>query len=230
MKQLQTRAIVLNRTNYGEADRIVTVLTPEHGKLTLMARGVRREQSKLAGGIELFSVVELSYIQGRGDMQTLTSSRLVHYYSHIVQSIEHVQLGYELIKLFHRATEDQPEPVYFELLKTTFDALDQTSLSTELIRLWFQAQLLRYGGHSPNLRTDTASHNLRPDGIYSFDFEAVAFASDPAGRFSASHIKFLRLVFSGHSPRMLSRINEVDALLPDCVTLVRTMLQTYIRI
>lgn len=230
MKQSQTRAIVLNRTNYGEADRIVTVLTPEHGKLTLMARGVRREQSKLAGGIELFSVVELSYIQGRGDIATLTSARLVHYYSHIVQNIEHVQLGYELIKLLHRATEDQPEPVYFELLETAFIALDETNLSTELIRLWFQAQLLRYGGHSPNLKTDAASHHLQPDGAYNFDFEAVAFVSHPEGRFNASHIKFLRLVFSGHSPRMLSRIDGVDELLPDCVTLVRTMLQTYIRI
>ena len=56
MKQLVTEVIILARTDYGEADRILTVLSPEYGKLRLLAKGVRRVKSKLAGGIELFSV------------------------------------------------------------------------------------------------------------------------------------------------------------------------------
>ena len=46
----RTQAIVLRRTNYGEADRILQLLTPE-GKKSVMAKGVRKEKSKLAGGI-----------------------------------------------------------------------------------------------------------------------------------------------------------------------------------
>ena len=46
---LRTKCIILRRTNYGEADRILTVLTPEHGQLSVMARGVRKEKSRLAG-------------------------------------------------------------------------------------------------------------------------------------------------------------------------------------
>lgn len=230
MNQLQTRAIILSRTDYGEADRIVTVLTPEQGKLSLMARGVRRIKSKLAGGIELFSVTEISYIKGRGQIDTLTSARLVHYYASIVQDIDRVQLGYELIKLLHRATEDQPEPEYFELLEASFIALDTATISTDLIRLWFQAQLLRYAGHSPNLRTDTAGDKLTPGQHYSFDFESVAFMIHPEGHFSSDHVKFLRLVFSGNSTQVLSHIKGLSGLLPDCLPLVHTMLQTYIRI
>jgi len=230
VNQLQTRAIVLTRTDYGEADRIISVLTPEKGKLTLMARGVRRVKSKLAGGIELFSVAEISYIHGRGQIGTLTSARLVHYYSNIVHSIERVQLGYELIKLLHRATEDQPESEYFELLEAAFVALDTPTISIDLIRLWFQAQLLRYAGHSPNLKTDTSDNKLVAGKLYSFDFEAVAFTIHPEGHFSSDHIKFLRLVFSGNSLDVLSHIQGFDALLPDCAPLVQTMLQTYIRI
>ena len=56
MNQLVTDGIVLSRVNYGEADRIIKLLTPEAGKLSLMARGVRKPKSKLAGGIELFSI------------------------------------------------------------------------------------------------------------------------------------------------------------------------------
>ena len=51
---LRTHAIVLRRTNYGESDRILSLLTPE-GKIAVLARGVRKEKSRLAGGIELFS-------------------------------------------------------------------------------------------------------------------------------------------------------------------------------
>lgn len=230
MNQLQTRAIILNRTDYGEADRIISLLTPEHGKLSLMARGVRRAKSKLAGGIELFSIADISYIKGRGQIGTLTSARLVHYYASIVQSIDRVQLGYELIKLLNRATEDQPEPEYFELLEAAFAALDVPTISTGLIRLWFEAQLLRYGGHSPNLKTDTKGDRLAADKPYNFDFDFVAFTVHGEGRFSSGHIKFLRLVFSGNVPQVLCHINDLDSLLPDSVTLVQTMLQTYIRI
>ena len=53
MKQQTTKAIVLRRTNYGEADRIVTFLTPV-GKIRAMVKGVRGSKGKWAGGIGLF--------------------------------------------------------------------------------------------------------------------------------------------------------------------------------
>src|ERR1700691_3575599 len=114
MKPLLTQGIVLKRVNYGEADRIVTFLTPERGKLSLMARGVRKVKSKLAGGIELFSVSDLTFIEGRRDIGTLISSRLETHYGSIIKNIDRVQLGYELIELLNRATEDHPESAYFD--------------------------------------------------------------------------------------------------------------------
>lgn len=65
MKTTRTRAIVLRRTNYGEADRILQLITPE-GRQSVMARGVRREKSKLAGGIELFAVSDVVLGEGKG--------------------------------------------------------------------------------------------------------------------------------------------------------------------
>ena len=61
-----TSAIILKRVDYGEADRILTLLTPDHGKLSLMAKGVRKIKSKLAGGIELFSISTITFAEGRG--------------------------------------------------------------------------------------------------------------------------------------------------------------------
>jgi DNA repair protein RecO (recombination protein O) len=56
MKTIVTKGIVLTRTDYGEADRILHFLTPDQGKIAGIAKGVRKSKSKLAGGIELFSV------------------------------------------------------------------------------------------------------------------------------------------------------------------------------
>ena len=55
-KDIRTKAFVLKRTNYREADRILNLITPE-GKISAIARGARREKSKLAGGIEMFCLI-----------------------------------------------------------------------------------------------------------------------------------------------------------------------------
>jgi DNA repair protein RecO (recombination protein O) len=230
VKQFVTRGIVLARTDYGEAARILTLLTPDHGKLRLMARGVRKPKSKLAGGIELFSTADITFIRGRGEIGTLISARLIKYYSTIVQDIGRVQLGYELIKILHRATEDQPEAEYFNLLEQAFSALDDADINLELIRTWFKAQLLKQAGHSPNLKTDTAGQKLTPDQTYSFDFETMAFTLHDNGKFTAAHIKTLRLLFSSHPPQDIHKVQGLSKLLTDLSPLVHTMLTSYIRV
>jgi DNA repair protein RecO (recombination protein O) len=214
MKQLVTPAIILARTDYGEADRILTMLTPEYGKLRLLAKGVRRVKSKLAGGIELFSVSTITFIQGKtsGGLGTLVSTRLVKHYGHIVQDLERTMLGYELIKQLNRITEDVAEEEYFTLLQAVFEALDDAAVPLPLITFWFQTQLLALGGRTPNLHTDAAGGKLLPDAGYDFNFDDMCFAGRERGRFRADHIKFLRLSFAGHPPKILAQVQGSEAL------------------
>jgi DNA repair protein RecO len=221
---------VLTRTDYGEADRIVTLLTPEYGKLRLMARGVRKVKSRLAGGIELFSISEIGFVQGRGELGTLISARLIEHYGLIIRDIERVQQGYTLIKMLHRATEDQTEPEYFGLLQQTLAALNDPAISLELIGLWFQAQLLRLSGHTPNLRTDTSGQALAPAEHYLFDFDSVAFRPHAEGQSTAAHIKVLRLLCSDNPPQAITQVQGLAELLPDVAPLITTMRSTYIRV
>lgn len=230
MNQIQTTGIILSRTDYGEADRIITVLTPNQGKLRLMAKGVRKSNSKLAGGIELFSVSQLSYLKGRGEIGTLISTRLVSHYGNIVKNIERVQLGYSLIKMLNKTTEDQPEEAYFELLQKGFEALDDDSINNVLINLWFQSQLLSLDGHMPNLITDSSGNDLNKDNTYEFDIDAVAFMIKPDGHFTADHIKCLRLLFGGNSPTVLSRVEGMSVLLDDLEPLLRLLTSNYLRL
>lgn len=231
MNQLTATGIILSRTDFGEADRILTLLTPERGKLRLLAKGVRRVKSKLAGGIELFSVSEITYIQGRGEIGTLVSARLKQHYARIVQDLDRTMFGYELIKQLNKITEDEAEPEYFNLLQQTFAALDDAALPLELIRFWFGAQLLRLGGHMPNLRTDTAGHALDAAKTYQFTTDEMSFAPAPAGRTgrcAAADIKFLRLTFAGNQPKLLAQVQGNAQLLEKLAPLVATMLHTYV--
>lgn len=230
MKNQLTNGIILSRTDYGEADRILTVLTPDHGKLRLKARGVRKVKSKLAGGIELFSTSHITYIEGRGELGTLISTRLIKHYGRIVENIERVQLGYDLIKALNKATEDHPEAGYYELLEQAFVALNDADIDPSLIRTWFEASLLDLAGHSPNLKTDTNDQPLNTDQKYSFDFEAMAFAPRDSGKYAADHIKVLRLLFSSQPPATITKVQGVDTFLPAAAPLVRTMLTSYIRV
>lgn len=230
MKPLSTTGIILRRTNFGEADRIVTLLTPDYGKLRLMAKGVRKVKSKLAGGIELFSVSQISFIKGRGDIGTLISSRLVIHYGTIVKNLERTMLAYELIKRIDKATEDEPEAAYFELLQQAFIALADVHIDLTLIEVWFSMQLLKLAGHSPNLQTDPAGNRLTVGALYNFSFDDMVFVSAPAGRFNANHIKLLRLGFGQHQPKALQQVEGIETLLPATAPLIQTMLHTHIRI
>jgi DNA repair protein RecO (recombination protein O) len=230
MKPYTTQGIILTRLNYGEADRIITVLTPDHGKVRMIARGVRKIKSKLAGGIELFSVSHLTLVKGRGELQTLTASRLSKHYNHIVEDLDRTMIGYELIRQLNKATEEVPEADYFHLLQTALESLDDVAIKADLVAQWFSMQLLRLSGQSPNLKTDILGRALQADVSYDFNFESMAFYESSQGSLAVNHIKFLRLGFSGHKPELLQKIRDVDALYPLTSPLVQTMFKTYIRL
>jgi DNA repair protein RecO (recombination protein O) len=67
--------IVLRRVDYGETDRVLTVLTRDHGKLGVLARGVRRAGSRLAAATDLFARSTMQLARGRGELEVLTEAR-----------------------------------------------------------------------------------------------------------------------------------------------------------
>lgn len=229
MNAIVTTGIVLARTDFQEADRILTILTPDHGKIRVIAKGVRKVKSKLAGGIELFSISQISFIPGKKEVGTLVSTRLQQHFSHIAKEINRTMLGYDILKLFNRITEDSPESEYFELLSQSLADLDaQVDLDT--LKLWLYAQLLKMGGHQPNLTTDTNGAKLQAHQTYVFNFEDMAFAASPAGSFQANTIKLLRLCFSAPTGQRIERVQGSAALVPQCLQLVQAIISQYVKV
>ena len=223
MRQFRTQAIILNRTDYGEADRIISFLTPDHGKLKAIAKGVRKSKSKLAGGIELFSVSDISFIPGRKDISTVVSTRLIKHYGQIVKDLHRTNTGYELIKKLDKSTEDSPEPEYFFLLQTAFESLDDHALDLDAIILWFDMNLLKLSGHSPDLRTDVSGGKLLPDKNYDFDYERMRFAVSEQGSYGPRHIKLLRLAAQAKSPAVLQKVDQLKTIIKPPLALAQDL-------
>jgi DNA repair protein RecO (recombination protein O) len=228
--QIITKGIVLARTDFQEADRILTILTPDNGKLRVIAKGVRRPRSKLAGGIELLSVSDLTVLPGRSEISTLISSRLETHYGQIVQHIDRTMLAYDFMKRTNRVTEDAAGEEYFLILQRSLAALDDASIPGDLIDLWFVMQLLSVMGHLPNLQTDTEDQRLEPGQDYLFDFEHMAFRGQKDAPFNANHIKLLRLAYATQDPQVLGKVQGAEKCVPDALKLAKNLLQQNVRI
>ncbi|MGH7196271.1 MAG: DNA repair protein RecO [Candidatus Saccharimonadales bacterium] len=221
MQPLRTEAIILRRTNYGEADRILSFLTPERGKLSAIAKGVRRPKSKLAGGLELFAVCDVTLIEGRGELGVVTSARIQKFYGDILHDYDRMQLGYEMIKHINRVTETVSEPDFYYLLRDGLKYLNELKLDWRLVELWFRLRFQALLGHGLNLATDIDSKPLEAESAYNFEFSDMAFVKHPSGKFKADHLKLLRLA-NIKNPAVLGQVSGVDAVMDDCLWLVRT--------
>ena len=219
MKTLRAQAIVLRRTNYGEADRILQLLTPE-GRKSVMARGVRKEKSKLAGGIELFAISDVVIGEGKGELGVLTSAKLVHFYRHILQDYDRLQFGYLTIKLVTRASETVDEPEWFTLLSEVMMGLDVLTIPLPLIESWFYIRYAGLLGHDLNLELDIHGEKLKADETYRYDIGEQGLRPAPSGELTGEHIKLLRLI--GTRPlKVLVQIGGVGALLPESLRVTR---------
>ncbi len=226
MKRVVTEGVVLGRINYGESARILTVLTPDQGKLRLMAKGVRKERSKLAGGIELFCVNSITYIPGKGDIGTLVSSRLKVNLGDIVNDISKTMFGYDILKLLDKVTQEECDKVFYDLAVETLTAINNR-LNLALIEDWFAVRTLRALGHEPNFSSDTEGNKLDSSKRYEFDFEKMAFTSSNTGQYSSRHIKLLRL-FLTQPIKKLIVIEEIDKIATELQKPLKIMLIQFV--
>ncbi len=219
MKTYRTQAIVLRRTNYGEADRILQLLTPD-GRRGVMARGVRKEKSKLAGGIELFAISDIVIGEGKGDLGVLTSAKLVQFYRHILEDYDRLQFGYLAIKLVSRASDTVDEPEWFDLLSETMMGLDALTIPLPMIESWFYIRYASLLGHELNLELDITGVKLQADQTYRYDSGEQGLRPVVNGELTGAHIKLLRLIAT-RPLKVLVQIGGIGELLPECLRVVR---------
>ena len=125
MRSYTVEGIVIKRTNFGEADRLVTLFTKSWGKMTVIARGVRKLASKRAGALELFNEVKAQIVQGRGQLDTLAEVEIGNTFPSWRHKLGRITLAYQMCEAVDKLTADhQPHPQVYDILVT---ALSQIS-------------------------------------------------------------------------------------------------------
>lgn len=190
-QDLKTLGIVLKRINYGEADRILNLLTPE-GRVTAMAKGVRKERSKMAGGIEMFCLSKMILRAGRGEFYTLTGVKLEKFYGKILKDWGRMELAGEILRKMNKI-EIMDGREYFDLVLQCLEGLEQGG-EPGLVRGWFAMNLARVRGEEMNLYRDKTGEKLQVGEKYDWDLREEAFYPSDTGRWRTDEIKMLRVL------------------------------------
>lgn len=143
-------AIVLKRHDHGEADRILTLYTREQGKVSVIAKGVRRIASRKSGHVELFTHSTFMLAKGR-NLDVLTQADTVEPFAALREDLIRTTYAYHVAELCDRLTEeDNPNPQAFELLRGALEALCEADDPSLVVR-FFEIRLLGLSGYRPQL-------------------------------------------------------------------------------
>lgn len=154
MRTYTVKGIILKRKNIGEADRILTVFTREHGKIQIKAKGVRKIASKRASHIEPLNKTTLTIYKGTG-MPVLTEATAAEQFDDIKTDLHKVGLAYHICELIDGlCPENQENEAIFTLLENIFAKLTREEKITPLIHE-FEIELLTLLGYYSE-----GTHNL----------------------------------------------------------------------
>ena len=185
---------VLKRTNYAEADRILNLITPQ-GKISAIAKGVRKEKSKLAGGIEMFTLSNYNIHLGRGEFGVITSAKMQKYHGNIIKNFTKMELAAMMLKKLSRAAENSDNSEYFEIINQCLTSLDMSD-DDGLTESWFLMRLGKAAGEEINLYRDADGEKLNPELRYFWNTGENSFMIHDNGDFGANEIKILRLLLT----------------------------------
>ena len=145
-----TDAIVLSRFDYGEADRVVTLITPRLGKIKVIAKGVRRPTSRLGGSLEPFAELRASLVRGR-TFDIVTQVAVVHAWLRLRDALESTATAWYVAELADRSLEERhpAEPLY-ALLRRTYELLDAGMAPGRAAR-WYEIRLADELGVRPEV-------------------------------------------------------------------------------
>lgn len=193
-KDLKTSGFVLRRTNYGEADRILNIITPV-GKISAIARGVRKEKSKLAGGVEMLTLSDYVIHFSKSEMGVVTSAKMVKYYGGLLKNYDKMELIGVILKKINRAADSVDNAEYYRIVEQCLKALDN-DVKREVVEAWFMVNLGRAMGEQMNLYRDVNGDKLLAEERYVWDVTENAFRTYKGGEFGANEIKLMRLILS----------------------------------
>ncbi len=145
----RTEAVVLRRLDLGEADRLLTVFTPDHGKLRLVAKGVRRPSSRKAGHLEPFTRADLLLARGR-ELDIITQAQALDQFPQLRDDLLRLGMASYVAELLDRFAVQEENRQLYDLLVETLGRVSRGADARLAVR-YFELRLLDLVGFRPEL-------------------------------------------------------------------------------
>jgi DNA repair protein RecO (recombination protein O) len=195
----KTQGIVLKRKNFGEADRVLTILTERFGKVSAIAKGSRKIKAKLLGHLEPFTLADFQFHEGK-NFYIVTGAEIKDHFENIHNDYSKTTRAFYLGELVDKFLEnDEKNTEVFNLLSSALEYLEENDV--DLMLRFFELKIIEAAGFKPALHQCVYCQNTLVAGNNFWDqSEGGIICSDCQKKFghgkkiSDGVIKLLRLI------------------------------------
>lgn len=149
-REIEDEAVVLRTYRSGESDRVCVLWTRHHGKVRVLAKGVRKTSSRLGASLEPTGHVKVDLVKGRGDLYIVRHVAHLESLSHLRGDYARIAAGLAVVEAVDAIpTDEAADEGIFELLVRVLLTLDDLDFHPELVAPSFYLKLLAYDGSEP---------------------------------------------------------------------------------
>ncbi len=213
MKEINDEAVVLRTYKSGEADRVVVLWTRHHGKVRVLAKGVRKTSSRLGGNLETLAYVKVDLVKTRGEFYIARHVAHRERLATLRDSYARISAGYAVVEAVDAIPSDGvPDEEIFDLLVRVLTTLDDPSYEPALVPASFFLRLLALDGSEPVV--DACVNCAKGAPLVAFDAQIGGTLCDDCRQgaaLSPAALELLRRVVGGELASVLREVNAPGA-------------------
>ncbi len=151
MANTKINGIVLTETNFGDYDKMLTILTPNHGKISCVAKGARRPRSTLLAGTQMFAFAEYLVFKG-GNAYNINSVDVIEVFYNLRIDLDKLNYAVKINKIVNEVVQENQNSFYIlQLLLNTLYIISESDKNLELIYNIFKLRILVILGFKPEV-------------------------------------------------------------------------------
>lgn len=150
-KNLKVNGIIIAESNFGDSDKMLTMLTPNLGKISCTAKGARRAKSQLLAATQVFTFGEYMLFKG-GDTYTINSCEIIEMFYNLRTDLDKLTYASHITKIINDVTTENQNSFYvLKLYLNTLYAISETDKDLDFIASVFKMRLMKIIGFTPNV-------------------------------------------------------------------------------
>ena len=180
MATIKLKGVVLSESNMGDFDKMVTILTPNLGKISCVAKGARRPRSLLLAGTQLFCFAE--YIMYKcTNTYHINSSETIEMFYNLRTDLDKLLYASHITKIINDVTTENQNSFYvLKLFLNTLYAMSEKNENLDFLTSVFKMRLMKIIGFCPNVNECVTCH--KKENLNYFSFKDNGFKCDSCGK------------------------------------------------